>query len=95
MISDKIFESIKIVFIRRSFVDMGVASPKNFKYYVRILKIFGFLKSAFQAAQQCPKPLFSISLFLDSATRNAQKRFPTLSSISLFKEKEGASYIIE
>ena len=30
-------------------------------YYERILKIFGFLKSAPQAIQQCPKPLFSIS----------------------------------
>ena len=28
----------------------------------RILKIFCFLKSVSQAAQKCPKPLFSISL---------------------------------
>ena len=31
------------------------------RFYKRILKIFGFLKSAAQAAQQCIKPLFSIS----------------------------------
>ena len=51
----------------------GVATPmlssissKNYKYSVkidiikRILKFFGFLKSAAQAEQQCPRTLSSI-----------------------------------
>ena len=31
------------------------------RYHCRILKIFGLLKSAARAAQQCPRALFSIS----------------------------------
>ena len=62
----------------------GVATPmlssissKNCKYYgpnsvgidiMRILKIFGFLKSAAQTAQKCPKPLLSILFFKKSGT---------------------------
>ena len=41
------------------------------------------------------RPFLKIFGFLDSATRNEQKRFPTLSSISLFEEKQVASYTIE
>ena len=37
------------------------------RFYERILKIFGFLKSVAQAALKCPKPLFSISLFKKSS----------------------------
>ena len=37
------------------------------QFYERILKIFGFLKSASQTALKCPKPLFSISLFKKSS----------------------------
>ena len=33
------------------------------RFYERILKTFGFLKSVAQAALKCPKPLFSISFF--------------------------------
>ena len=35
------------------------------------------------------RPFLKIFSFLDSAARDAQKMFPTLSSISLFKEKTG------
>ena len=37
------------------------------RFYERILKIFGVWKSVAQAAQQCPKPLFSISRFKKSS----------------------------
>ena len=43
---------------------------KNFgreRFYERILKIFGVLKSVAQAALKCPKPLFSISRFKKSS----------------------------
>ena len=36
------------------------------RFYERILKIFGFLKSVAQAVQTCHKPLFSISRFKKS-----------------------------
>ena len=40
---------------------LSFISSKNFKYYGRILKIFGFLKSAARVAQKCPRTLSSIS----------------------------------
>ena len=37
------------------------------RFYERILKFFGFLKSVAQAAVKYPKPLFSISHFKKSS----------------------------